>query len=109
MLNLISFSASPLAALGQIGMLLALAFTLAGLWLSVLGGLRSDPRSTEAARRSVWAVFAFVSLSILALLSALLRDDFSVRYVAEHSMTTSPTWIKVTSLWGALEIGRAHV
>ncbi|GAA3997795.1 heme lyase CcmF/NrfE family subunit [Deinococcus rubellus] len=103
MLNLISFSASPLAALGQIGMLLALAFTLAGLWLSVLGGLRSDPRSTEAARRSVWAVFAFVSLAILALLAALLRDDFSVRYVAEHSMTTSPTWVKVTSLWGALE------
>jgi len=103
MLNLISFQASPLAALGQIGMLLALAFTLAGLWLSVLGGLRSDPRSTEAARRSVWAVFAFVSLAVLALLSALLRDDFSVRYVAEHSMTTSPTWVKVTSLWGALE------
>ena len=103
MLNLISFSASPLAALGQIAMLLALAFTLAGLWLAVLGGLRGDPRSTEAARRSVWAVFSFVSLAILALLAALLRDDFSVRYVAEHSMTTSPTWVKVTSLWGALE------
>ncbi|WP_161881290.1 heme lyase CcmF/NrfE family subunit [Deinococcus alpinitundrae] len=103
MLNLISFSSSPLAALGQIGMLLALAFTLAGLWLAVLGGLRGDPRPTEAARRSVWAVFAFVSLATAALLSALLRDDFSVRYVAEHSMTTSPTWVKVTSLWGALE------
>ncbi|WP_420594829.1 heme lyase CcmF/NrfE family subunit [Deinococcus sp.] len=102
-LNLISFGTSPLGALGQVSMLLALAFTLAGLWLAGLGGLRSDPRATEAARRSVWAVFGFVSLAILALLSALLRDDFTVRYVAEHSMTTSPTWVKVTSLWGALE------
>ncbi|AWN22010.1 cytochrome C biogenesis protein CcmF [Deinococcus irradiatisoli] len=103
MLNLISFQLSPLAGLGQIGMLLALAFALAGLWLSVLGGLKSDPRATEAARRSVWAVFTFVSLATLALLAALLRDDFSVRYVAEHSMTTSPTWVKISSLWGALE------
>ena len=103
MLNLISFGLSPLGALGQVSMLAALAFTLAGGWLSVLGGLRSDPRATEAARRSVWAVFAFVSLATLSLLAALLRDDFTVRYVAEHSMTTSPTWVKVTSLWGALE------
>lgn len=103
MLNLISFTNSPLAALGQLSMLLALAFTLAGLWLAVQGGVRRDPASSEAARRSVWAVFGFVSLATLALMAALLNDDFSVRYVAEHSMSTSPTWVKVTSLWGALE------
>ncbi|MGI8748146.1 MAG: heme lyase CcmF/NrfE family subunit, partial [Deinococcus sp.] len=85
MLNLLSFQSSPLGALGQTGLLLALLFTLAGLWLSVVGGVRSDPRATEAARRSVWAVFAFMTLSVLVLEVALLRDDFSVRYVAGHS------------------------
>ncbi|WP_034383997.1 heme lyase CcmF/NrfE family subunit [Deinococcus sp. YIM 77859] len=103
MLNLISFEASALGALGQLSLLGALALTLGGTWLAALGGFRADPRATEAARRATWAVFALVSLGTLVLMVALLRDDFSVRYVAEHSMRASPTWVKVTSLWGALE------
>ena len=103
MLNLLSPTLSPLSALGQVSLLLALAFALAGLWLAVLGGLRHDPRPTEAARRLTWGVFGFATLAVLALEVALLRDDFSVRYVAEHSMRVSPVWVKVASLWGALE------
>ncbi|MBI0445480.1 heme lyase CcmF/NrfE family subunit [Deinococcus sp. DB0503] len=103
MLNLISFQASALGALGQLALLAALAFTLGGTWLALVGGLKADTRATEAARRAVWAVFALVSLGTLTLMAALLRDDFSVRYVAEHSMRASPTWVKVTDLWGALE------
>ena len=100
MLNLISFQASTPGALGQLALLAALAFSLGGTWLAVVGGLRADARATEAARRAVWAVFALVSLASLTLMAALLGDDFSVRYVAEHSMRASPTWVKVTSLWG---------
>ncbi len=103
MLNLLSPTLSPMSALGQVSLLLALAFALAGLWLAVLGGVRRDPRPTEAARRLTWGVFGFATLAVLALEVALLRDDFSVRYVAEHSMRVSPTWVKVASLWGALE------
>ncbi|GHF33054.1 cytochrome c-type biogenesis protein CcmF [Deinococcus metalli] len=102
MLNLISFTASPLGALGQLALLAALAFTLAGLGLAVVGGVRPDARVTEAARRSTWAVFALVTLACVILMAALLKDDFSVRYVAEHSMRASPLWVKITSLWGAL-------
>jgi cytochrome c-type biogenesis protein CcmF len=103
MLNLLSFQSSALGTFGQLALLAALLFTLAGLWLAVLGGVKSDPRATEGARRSVWAVFGFVTLSLVILEVALLRDDFSVRYVAEHSMRVSPTWVKVTTLWAALE------
>ncbi|MCD0166390.1 heme lyase CcmF/NrfE family subunit, partial [Deinococcus sp. 12RED42] len=102
-MNLISFSSSPLGALGQLSLLGALAFSVAGLLLSVLGGLRGDARVTEAARRATWAVFALLTLGLLVLMTALLRDDFTVRFVAEHSMRASPTWVKVTALWGALE------
>ncbi|WP_407540171.1 heme lyase CcmF/NrfE family subunit [Deinococcus radiomollis] len=103
MLNLLSFQSSALGTVGQLALLAALLFTLAGLWLAVLGGVKSDPRATEGARRSVWVVFGFVTLSLVILEVALLRDDFSVRYVAEHSMRVSPTWVKVTTLWAALE------
>ena len=103
MLNLLSFQSSTMGAVGQLALLAALLFTLGGLWLAVLGGVKNDPRATEGARRSVWAVFGFVTLALLVLEVALLRDDFSVRYVAEHSMRVSPTWVKVTTLWAALE------
>lgn len=102
-LSLISFAASRIGALGQISLLCALALSVAGLLLGAIGGLKRDPRATESARRLVWGVFGFVSLATLLLIAALLQDDFSVRYVAEHSMRASPTWVKVTSLWGALE------
>lgn len=99
----LSFAQSPLALLGQVSLLLALVFVLGGLWQAVLGGRSGDPRAAESASRSILAVFAFVSLSIGALLAAMVGSDFSVRYVAEHSMSTSPLWIRVTGLWGALE------
>ncbi|WP_027482544.1 heme lyase CcmF/NrfE family subunit [Deinococcus pimensis] len=102
-MTLISFDLSPLGAFGQLSLLAALAFTLAGLALSVLGGLRHDPRLAEGGRRAAWAVFGFSSLAIAALMVALLRDDFSVKYVAAHSMTVSPLWVKIVSLWAALE------
>ncbi|WP_221090590.1 heme lyase CcmF/NrfE family subunit [Deinococcus aquaedulcis] len=103
MLNLITFDGGAAAPLGQLSLLGALLFCLAGLGLALLGGVTRDARAVEAARRATWAVFALVSLGTLVLLFALLRDDMSVRYVAEHSMRASPTWIKVTGLWGALE------
>lgn len=102
-MNLISFQLSPLGAFGQLSLLLALVFTLGGLYLALLGGLRGDPRLSEGARRAAWAVFGFTSLALAALEVALLRDDFSVRYVAAHSMTVSPLWVKVVTLWAALE------
>lgn len=103
MLNLISFQSSALGSLGQLALLGGLGFSLAGLLLAFVGGVRADARVTEAARRATWAVFALISLGMLVLMVALLKDDFTVRYVAEHSMRASPTWIKITSLWGALE------
>ena len=103
MLNLLSFQSSALGTVGELSLLGALLFTLVGLWLAVVGGARNDPRATEGARRSVWVVFGFLTLALIVLEVALLRDDFSVRYVAAHSMRVSPTWVKVTTLWAALE------
>ena len=102
-MNLISFDLSPLGAFGQVALLLSLAFAVFGGYLAVLGGARGDERLGEGARRATWAVFGFASLAVFALEAALLRDDFSVRYVAQHSMTALPLWVKVSDLWAALE------
>jgi len=41
MLNLLSFQASALGTVGELSLLAALLFTLAGLWLAVVGGVKN--------------------------------------------------------------------
>lgn len=98
----LSFAQSPLGLLGQLSLLLALLFGLGGLWQAIVGGRTGDPRAAQSASRATVAVFGFVTVSVGALLAAMIGSDFSVRYVAEHSMSTSPLWIRITGLWGAL-------
>ncbi|GEM48845.1 heme lyase CcmF/NrfE family subunit [Deinococcus cellulosilyticus] len=94
---------SELGAYGTLSLLLALGFVLYGLTMSVLGGIKHDPRFTESGRRSAWAVFLFVSVALFVLEYAIFKDDFTVRYVYRHSMSVSPTWVKFVTLWAALE------
>ncbi|SEJ73286.1 cytochrome c-type biogenesis protein CcmF [Deinococcus reticulitermitis] len=94
---------SPLGAAGTLSLLLALGFTLVALVSGVLGGLRRDERLTGMARSALWGNFAFMTAALGLLEYAILTDDFSVRYVANHSMSVSPLWVKVVTLWAALE------
>lgn len=94
---------SPVGAAGTLALLFALAFTLYALITGVLAGLRGDSRLEQSARYALWGNFFFVTLAIGTLEYAILNDDFSVRYVAQHSMTVSPPWVKWVTLWAALE------
>ncbi|MFC3862063.1 heme lyase CcmF/NrfE family subunit [Deinococcus antarcticus] len=94
---------SPLGAAGTLALLFAFAFTLYALISGLLAGRRGDSRLEQSTRWALWANFFFVSLAIGTLEYAILKDDFTVRYVAEHSMSVSPTWVKVVTLWAALD------
>lgn len=94
---------SQTGALGSLVLLLAMGMAILGLVLSVLGGLRRDPRLIEGGRRSAWGVFAFSSLAVILLERALITNDFSLRYVAQSGFTEAPLWVKMVTLWGALE------
>jgi cytochrome c-type biogenesis protein CcmF len=91
------------AYLGEYAVLIALVFCIWGLITSAMGGFRRDQRLAEIGRRAAMPVFAFSSLSMIILFTALMQNDTAVRYVANHSSATSPTWVKFVSLWGALE------
>ncbi len=91
------------ANLGEYAVLIALVFCIWGLVTSALGGVKRDARFAEIGRRAALPVFAFSSLGVIVLLVALVTNDTSFRYVANHSSSTSPLWVKFVSLWGALE------
>jgi cytochrome c-type biogenesis protein CcmF len=92
-----------LGPLGGAALLLALAFAAWGLIGGALGAIRRDARLLASARQAAFATFLAMTAAIAVMEIALLTDDFSVSYVAETSRIGSPLWVKVVTLWAALE------
>lgn len=91
---------------GTIGFFAVLAAAVSSVWLVMRsyramrgrGGVRHRQFTAPVSGVVVAAVAA-----MLALEAALLLDDFSLEYVANHSASTTPLLFKIASAWGALE------
>lgn len=92
-----------LSQLGGGSVVLALALAVYALVTGAVGAYRRDSRLLTSARLASVAVFLATTMAVVVMEIALLSDDFSVQYVAEHSRIASPTWVKVVTLWAALE------
>jgi cytochrome c-type biogenesis protein CcmF len=92
-----------LAHIGTASVLLALAGALYATVVGALGAAQRDARLQTSARYAAVAIFLALTTAVVVMQTALLTDDFSVKYVAEHSISTSPTWVKVATMWAALE------
>ena len=92
-----------LATVGSASVLLALAVAVYAFLVGILGAVRHDARLQTSARYASVAVFLAMTAAVAIMQTALLTDDFSVKYVAETSISTSPTWVKVATMWAALE------
>jgi cytochrome c-type biogenesis protein CcmF len=88
---------------GEITVLTALVFCVFGLITAWRAATTLDARLELTARRTAGITLLFSSAGLAILWVALLTNDTSVRYVANHSVSTSLLWVKIVSLWGALE------
>ena len=88
-----------LAFLGSAGVLAALIGSL----LLVLRGIRIARGDTGDLRTPSKLVLAGALVSMAAMQIALLTDDFSLAYVANHHATTTPFPFDVATAWAALE------
>ncbi|MGH7865149.1 MAG: heme lyase CcmF/NrfE family subunit [Candidatus Binataceae bacterium] len=89
--------------LGHLALGIALILALYSIGANIYGARRGATQALESARHALWALCAMVTIAIAALWIALVRSDFSVKYVAEHSSTTLSTIYKFTALWGGQE------
>ena len=93
-------------SLGQLGhftVLLAIGLGGYGLVTGLLGLARRDGRLLASARLAAVTLFLALTAAMAIMETALLTDDFSVKYVAETSSLYSPLWVKIVTLWAALE------
>src|SRR5215218_10695069 len=90
-----------MAHLGGTALLLALLMATYGMVAGFLGARLSRPALQESARRTAYGVLVMILTANAAMLAALLRDDFAIRYVAENSSRATPMFFKVLALWAA--------
>ena len=92
-----------LGGLGRPSLLAALGFAIAALACCLLGATKKRSDLVQAGRRSLYAVFGFVAVAALALLTALFAHDFSFDYVARYSSRSLAAPYTISALWGGME------
>ena len=91
------------AALGRTAVAVGLAAAVFGIVTLGLGLRRRDPRLLRAGRQYVFVVLVGALGAAFAMEVALVRHDFSLRYVAQNGSRHTPLLYTVASLWAALE------
>jgi len=94
-------AALTVGAWGTAGLGVALVLAVLGLALAVAGARTARPQLVGTAGQVAVGVLAVLVLVNGAMLAALLRNDFAVRYVAENSSRATPVFYKVLALWAA--------
>jgi cytochrome c-type biogenesis protein CcmF len=92
--------------LNILGSALLAAALLAALYAAgsaIYGGRGGDRRWVESSRRAVYAMAGLLTLAVVIMEVAFVRDDFSFSVVADHSSTTTPTFYKLTAMWSSQE------
>jgi cytochrome c-type biogenesis protein CcmF len=89
--------------LGHMALIIALGVAIVQGMVTLIGVLRADSRLMSLAQPAAQAQFLCVAIAFGCLTQGFVTNDFSVRYVAEHSNTLLPMLYKVAAVWGGHE------
>ena len=92
-----------LPELGHFALILSLCLSIALVVVPLAGVFQNNTLLMTSSRSLATGMFVFVLLSFICLTAAFLQDDFSVKYVANHSNTLLPDIYKVSAVWGGHE------
>ena len=89
--------------LGHFALILSLAVAALLGTLPMLGAHQGRREWMALARPGAQAMFLLIAASTAALSWSFYVNDFSVKYVAEHSNSLLPTMYRLAALWGGHE------
>ncbi len=94
---------SPIVYIGNTCIGLSIGLALFGA-LAFLVARRTDSSGAASlGRGAAYGSFVLMTVANLAMVYALLGDDFGVSYVAHVGSRETPRWISAISLWSSLE------
>ncbi|MBI2082145.1 MAG: heme lyase CcmF/NrfE family subunit [Deltaproteobacteria bacterium] len=94
---------SPIVTIGNLCIGLSIGLCLFGI-LSFIGARKSGSETAASlGRGSLYGNFILMTVANLAMIYALLSNDFGVSYVSHVGSLETPRWISAISLWSSLE------
>ena len=88
-----------MADIGYIALLLALVASIYSAIFFVFGARGRHPALADSARNSLFAVFGLVSISVAALVYALVTHDFQIEYVRNYTSSDLSLAYLLSALW----------
>src|SRR5271170_3510592 len=92
-----------MATLGRVCLILALVVCTYGIGASIYGVRTGRYEYADSGRRSVYALAGIITVAVLVLEVAFLRDDFAFNTVADTSSRTTPGLYKAAAIWSSQE------
>ena len=89
-----------IADIGLLAAWFALIGSVVAALLALYGYWSGEEKWVKSARRAAITVWPLLTVASLAIVYALLTDDFSLAYVANVSSREQPVLLKITALWG---------
>lgn len=88
-----------MAELGHFALLTGLFLSGYAVLVDVLGAWRKEPGLIESGRNATVACLGCLTVAMVALWVLLVKGDFSVSYVADHTARDLPVAYRVSALW----------
>ncbi|MEW6188827.1 MAG: cytochrome c-type biogenesis CcmF C-terminal domain-containing protein [Actinomycetota bacterium] len=92
-----------MAILGKIAIWLSLLVSILAVCILLYGIKIRRKKYVEAGRTVAIFTFVFITVASLALLVALVKRDFSIAYVANHTSTFLPLSYTIAAFWAGQE------
>ena len=89
--------------LGRAALALCLGLALYALVAGAYAAKTRRRRLARSAQNALLAAFGAAGVAAIVLLGALLRNDFSFTYVADHTSRELPTAYTISAFWGGQE------
>ncbi len=89
--------------LGRAALVVCLGLALYALFAGGFAAFTRRRRLAVSAQNALIAAFGAAVVASAVLLSALLRNDFSFQYVADHTSIELPTAYTISAFWGGQE------
>ena len=89
--------------LGHFALIIGLAFALCLSIVPLIGVAQNNQQLINSAKPLSFGLFLFVGISICLLAYSFTVDDFSVKYIANHSNSLLPYYFKISAVWGGHE------
>jgi cytochrome c-type biogenesis protein CcmF len=92
-----------IANFGYFALIITFVTALYGAGAAAYGAIQRKPELVESARRAMLLTFPLTSLAALSIIALLVGGHYEIRYVAQVTSSSMPTYLKVTALWGGQE------